>query len=148
MVNRSLRALLIFSAFTLSACVGPVRSFETFEGKAAGTADTILSSVQTAKLAADLTASGKASGPYVSVVVADAEQGAESARAAFDSIQPPDQTSDELRGRADALFARAISTISMMRIAARREDVATIQRLGRALQQFTAPLERLAGSGG
>src|SRR5207237_10558685 len=45
MVNRSLRALLIFSAFTLSACVGPVLSFETFEGKAAGTADPIFSSL-------------------------------------------------------------------------------------------------------
>jgi hypothetical protein len=143
LLARSLKALLIPLLLVETGCVGPARSFTTYESKAAQAADTILSSVESARLAAELSASLRAPGPYVAVLASNAEEDADSARASFDSIQPPDRSSDELRARADATFARAISTISLMRIAARREDLSTLRRLRSSLQRIIGPLDRI-----
>jgi hypothetical protein len=135
-------------ACALTACVGPARSFDTFQAKAAQTAGAVLSSVQSARTAAQLSSTRKAPDPYLSVVISNAEEDAGSAISSFETIQPPDHASDQLRARAESLFSRAVSAISQMRIAARREDAGAVQRLGDSLGQLTEPLQSISNLSG
>ena len=47
----------------LCSCVGPVRSFDAYEGKAADTADSVASAVETARLAVEIADQGRAFAP-------------------------------------------------------------------------------------
>jgi hypothetical protein len=86
--------------------------------------------------------------PYLSVTIAEAEDDATSIQGAFDSIQPPDQRSDQLRDELDALLSSAVSTISEMRIAARRADFAAAERMARSLSDISDRLDAFARAHG
>jgi hypothetical protein len=121
---------------TLAGCVGPARTFHAFEEKAARTAEAAGSAVETALLAAGAAHEARAFGPYLSVMLSEAEKDASSAQATFDSIQPPNTASDELRAQLDELLAKAVGILSELRIKARRGELA-------ALAAVAAPLEDL-----
>jgi hypothetical protein len=125
------------AAFLLVGCVGPARTFSAYQGKAASAADEMSSAVATALLAVRVAVADHAFLPYVSVTIADAERDAAGIQGAFDSIQPPDRQSDVVRRELDDLFGAAVDTISNLRIAARRGEVAT-------LVQLAAPLDHLS----
>ena len=57
----------------------------------------MLSSVQTARLAARVGHAGDAFGPYVSVLLSESDAAIGGAQAVFDSVQPPDAHSDAVR---------------------------------------------------
>jgi hypothetical protein len=125
----------------LAACVGPARSFGAYEGKAGATANDMLSAVQTVRLAADTAARHRAFGPYLSVVINDAERDASAIQGAFDSIQPPDGSSDRLRRELDSLLAQAVSTIADLRIAVRRGELDRLAVIAEPLRSLAGRLD-------
>ena len=133
-MRRSWVALLVL----VGACTGPVRSTAVYESKAGQTAKTVASAAQTALLATDAARGDKAYGRYLAQVLAEAEEDATAAQGTFDGIQPPDRQADRLRARLDDLLTTATSTLSDLRIAARRGCLAELPGLA-------APLRKAAG---
>lgn len=138
------RLPLYVAAVFLAGCVGPARTFDAYEGKAAATADEMRSAVATASLAVRVARTGHGFPPYVSVVIADAERDATGVQGAFDSIQPPDHRSDELRSQLDDLLDPAVAAISDLRIAARRGDVASLIQMAASLEKLSDQLDAFA----
>ena len=148
-MQRIARAWLIVVLLALvlvaSACVQPVtpaRTFDDYEHKAKDTAESALSSVQTARLAARVGARGDAFGPYVSVILSESETGAAHASSVFGGIQPPDEHADRLRSRLTRLLNRADGDLARLRIAARRGELDRLQRLAQPLGPLSRRLER------
>jgi hypothetical protein len=121
--------------------VSPSRTFDAYEHKAKHTAEVVRSSVQTARLTARLASRGDTFGPYTSVILSDAEDGAAHAHAVFDSIQPPDAHSDRLRKELGQLLDRADEGLSTLRIAARRGELGRLRSLARPLGRLSRRLD-------
>jgi hypothetical protein len=128
----------------LAGCTGPVRSFTVYESKAGRTAQAAVSAVQTALLATDAAAAGKAYGRYLSQVLTDAEEDATSAQGTFDGIQPPDDRADRLHGQLDDLLTKAVGGLADLRIAARRGRLAELPAIARPLQKLADQLDAFA----
>ena len=127
------------------ACVQPVtpaRTFDDYEHKAKDTAESTLSSVETARLAARVASRGDAFGPYVSVVLSESERGAAHASSVFGSVQPPDDHADRLRARLTPMLNRSEDHLAQLRIAARRGELDRLRRLARPLGPLSSRLER------
>lgn len=146
-MSRGVRWLaLAAAAGILAGCtriVGPVRTAEDYELKAASTAEAVLSGVRTAELVADAADRGRAFASYVAVALDDAEGEASGAAATFSSLQPPGPSSDRLRDELDELTREATDTLATLRITARRGDLdqlaaqaAPLEDLGDRLEAF------------
>jgi hypothetical protein len=120
----------------------PARTLDAFELKARGTAKSALSSVETARLAARVATDGDAFGPYVSVLLSEAETGAGRAHETFLGIQPPDRRADLLRDRLDTLLSRADDRLAALRISARRGELERLERMARPLRSISRELNR------
>jgi hypothetical protein len=142
-IVRGVAAALMVS---IVACVGPARDFPTYEGKAKESAKAALSAVETARVSVLLSSRGDVFGPYVSVLLTEAEEDAGSVQATFDSIQPPDARSDALKRELDRLLARAVTSLTELRIASRRVDVDALSHLGRPLSGIAAELEQFVAA--
>ena len=118
----------------------PARTADDFRHKAKDTAESVLSSVQTARLAARAGTNGDAFGPYVSVVLSESEVGADRAQSSFESIQPPDHFSDLTRAHLSALMQRSGDVLSQLRITARRGELDRLQRQAQPLRRLTHQL--------
>lgn len=123
------------------ACVAPARTSAAYEGKAVSTAETALSAVSTVRLATRLAAAGDAFGPYVATAIADAESDARSAQGLFDSVQPPDASSERLRVELDAILTDATEAITGLRVRARWTDLAALESAGHRLTDLVDRLE-------
>jgi hypothetical protein len=117
----------------LCSCVGPVRSFDAYEGKAADTADSVASAAETARLAVEAAAQGRAFAPDLAVLLAEAERDARGSFDIFASIQPPDPRSARLRTQLLDLIQRAETVLSDLRIAVRWGDLDRLPDIGRPL---------------
>jgi hypothetical protein len=107
---RNVGLALVVLAVAGAGCIRtitPARTFDAYEHKAKNTAESVLSSVQTARLGARAASDGDAFGPHVSVLLSEAEVDASKAHATFDTIQPPDDHGDALRDRLGRLLNRA-----------------------------------------
>jgi len=133
-------ASVLLLAAALPSCVAPARSFGAYEGKAVTTAEDALSAVETARLAVAASAKHNVFAPYLSVVLGDAEDAASSVQGTFDSVQPPDARSDEVRKDLDDRLQSAVSVLSDLRIAVRRGEV---DRLPSRLDDLTKAAEAL-----
>ncbi|GAA2581118.1 hypothetical protein SMC26_21190 [Actinomadura fulvescens] len=129
----------------LSGCAGPSRTDADFTAKAANTAEAALSSVRTARIAAEAAAKGKAPSRYLPVVFSDQETALTSVQSTFDSVQPPSSAADGVRDRLDELLVAAIDQVARLRIESRRggfmPDRRTLDGLtavGDALDRFAA----------
>jgi hypothetical protein len=100
--------------------------------------------VETARFVALVASEGKALSPSVAVALTDAEQDASAIQGAFGSIQPPNPQADELRDQLDELLSQAAAAISEMRVAARRDRLADLQRMAQPLGSLSDRLERFA----
>jgi len=122
----------------LSGCVshpiGPARTFGKYEGKAATTAKSALSNVETVRLAAEIADRDDSTSPYTSVVVSGAEEAIDGLSGTFESIQPPGDKADQLRDELSGLLSDALDHTAAVRIAARRGTL-------RGLGQVAAPLD-------
>jgi hypothetical protein len=122
--------------------VGPARTFSAFEGKATTTAESALSRVETARLAADAAGDGNAFGSYVSVLISDQEDALSGLQGTFGSIQPPDARSDALRTQLNGLLGEALDHVSRVRIAARRGELDRLPALATPLRNDALMLQR------
>src|SRR4051794_6315579 len=126
-----------------TACVGPSRTDEDFELKAANTAEAVASAVATALLAADGAGDGKLSGNYVSVILGEAETDASAAQATFESYQPPSAAADQLRNDVDDLVSDAVDGLTALRITARRGQLDRLPTIAKQLKPVATALEQV-----
>jgi hypothetical protein len=141
-----MKRLVCWVVVALTACVGPARTDSSYEGKAVETAKTVVSAVETARLAARAAARGQATGQYLSIVLGEAEDEAGAAASAFDSIQPPSKRSENLHGRLSEVVTAAIDVLRELRIAARRSQIAALQPIAEKLAGPAASLHRFVES--
>ncbi len=120
----------------------PARTFDAFELKAKDTAESALSSVETARLVAHAGTDGKGFGPYVSVMLSEAETALGRAQTTFAGYQPPDDHADHVRSRLDGLLGDASDHVADLRIAARRGELERLDRLAKPLRSVAAQLRR------
>lgn len=139
--------LTLLVACGAAGCVGPARTDAAYRGKAATSAKDARSAVETAQLAVDAARRKKALGPYLSVLLSSAEEGASSVQATFDSIQPPDSRADDLRDRVDDALQRAVSTLADLRIAARRGEIDQLASKAAPLADISRDLDQLSQAG-
>ena len=118
----------------------PARTRDDYAHKAKDTAESVLSSVQTARLAARAGTDGDAFGPYVSVMLSESEDAAAKAQGSFDRVQPPDRWSDATRDRLGRLLNRSNDALSRLRIAARRGELDSLARQAQVLQPLAKQL--------
>jgi hypothetical protein len=125
-----------------AGCVGPARTSTSYKKKAEHSASEARSAVETGRLAARAATRGKAFGPYLSVLLAGAERSASDVQTTFDSIQPPDSRSDQLRQQLDDLLTAAVSGLSELRIAARRGELDELAGKAEPLADLSARLDQ------
>jgi hypothetical protein len=117
-----------------TACAGPSRTRHDYELKAANTAEAVVSAIGTAQVGVQAAREDRASGPFLSVLLREAADDATAAQATFDSRQPPDSASDDLRDELDKLIDDAVSTLVELRTAVRRGEVGELAKIGEPLQ--------------
>jgi hypothetical protein len=127
-------------------CVGSSQGEADYQHKAVATTEHVRSSVRTVELAVQTAAEGDDYGPYLSRVISQAEDDASSAANAFDTIQPPGETSDEVRDQVDELTQQALDVLSKARIAIRRGDVGGLVQLSSDLTAAGDQLEQFGES--
>ena len=121
--------------------MSPARTRDDYAHKAKDTAESVLSSVQTARLAANAGTDGDAFGPYVSVMLSESEDAAEKAQGSFNRVQPPDHWSDATRERLGRLLDRSNEGLSRLRITARRGELGRLARQAEALRPVAKQLQ-------
>jgi hypothetical protein len=134
---------------TTAACtqvVGPARTSRDYELKAATTADSVRSSVQTARMLLEFGRRDDAFAAYLATMASESEDGASAATGTFSGIQPPDARSDRLRRRLLALLDPANEHLETVRIRARRTELGQPDpRLERALARDARRLDAFSG---
>jgi hypothetical protein len=119
----------------------PARTADDYRHKAKDTAESVLSSVQTARLAARAGTRGDAFGPYVSVLMSESEDAVTKAQGSFDRVQPPDAWSDRTRARLGRLLNRSNDLVSRLRVSARRGELGRLEAQARPLRPLAKRLE-------
>ncbi|MET0627519.1 MAG: hypothetical protein ABW033_03575 [Acidimicrobiia bacterium] len=126
----------------------PARTFDAYELKAKDTAESVLSSVQTARLVSHAATGGRAFGPYVSVMLSESETAIGEASSTFAGLQPPDDRAGGLRDELTRLVGRGEELVSQLRISARRGELSVLQRQAKPLARVAAELERFTEAHG
>ncbi len=116
-------ALALVVVTAVAGCAGSSRSDEDYRHKAANTAEAAASAVSTARLAVEAAGKGRLTGPYVSVLLGEAETDLLAAQGTFESRQPPGETADAVRERLGTLLDDAADALAEVRIGARRGEV-------------------------
>jgi hypothetical protein len=106
----------------LSACVSSAPNDADYAKKAHKTVDTVAAAVGTVQLGITALRQDDAFDPYLSVLIGEAEDDASSARDTLDSVQPPGETSDQVRQQVHDVTDEALDLLGQARIAIRRED--------------------------
>ena len=136
----SVLATALIGAGCVSHPVGPARTMGKYEGKAATTAKSALSQVETLRLVAGIADRNKATAPYVSAVVSEAEDAIDGLAGTFGSIQPPNEAADGLRSELSELLSAALDHAAAVRIAARR---GTLRGLGKEAEPLAGDADAL-----
>jgi hypothetical protein len=137
-MRRTAHAVVLAAALLAGgACVphpvGPARTFAAYEGKARTTAASVLSAVQTVRLAAGAGSDDHGFGPYLSQVVSEQEDVVSGLQGTFGSIQPPDERADAVRHELDGLVSDALAHITEVRIAVRRGELRSLAAVAEPL---------------
>jgi hypothetical protein len=117
----------------------PPKGEDGYRERAAATAETLVSQVESARLWAVTEAEGKALTSTTLVGLEEAEEDAASAASQFEGYEPPDGV-DALRARLVALAGEASEVLSSMRIAAQRERWDEVLPLSRPLPGLSREL--------
>jgi polyhydroxyalkanoate synthesis regulator phasin len=144
---RRVCSVLLAAALTcaVNACAGPTTGAHDYRLKLANTAEALESSAQTVIMAGDLLDKGRAYQPYAANVISDAEDDATSVQETFDSRQPPDTASDQLRQQADNTIEDVVGAISDARIAARASELSDLTSALDQLRELLSDLQKLQG---
>lgn len=138
------RVTLLLLAVLAAGCVSPSRTDRDFELKAGNSAKAVSSSVATALLGVKAAKEHKATGPYLSVLLAGAEKDVLSVQGQFDSVQPPSNRADEMRSTLDDLLSQAAEVLGQLRITVRRGELDQLDSLATPLEPVLAELRKLA----
>lgn len=133
--------LVVFATRCLPHPVGPARTFGKYEGKATTTAESALSNVATVQLAARTASEGRAFGPYLSVLVSDAEEAISGLQGTFVSIQPPGSRADDLQRELDQLLSDGLDHVRDVRVAVRRGELSDLAQQAGPLEDDRQKLE-------
>jgi hypothetical protein len=127
------------SAATVSGCVahpvGSARNSGIYAAKATRSAESALSAVQTVRLVAGAASDGNVFGTYASVAVDGQEDLLTSIAGTFRSIQPPDETSRQLREELGGLLDNSVAHVAAVRIDIRSGRLATAADVAAPLSQ-------------
>jgi hypothetical protein len=137
----------ILTAVLTAACAGPTRTADDYRHKAAQTAREVGGALASGRLAAQQLLIGNATKAYADTVVSEAEQDARSAQTAFETRQPPDQSSRDLMKTVTDPVDQAASLLTDLRIAVRADDhdgTSSLQQQIDALLDQLQQLEQLA----
>ena len=138
-----LLAWMLVGAVVLSGCVGPARTTDRYVGKATRTANDAISALQTAALAVHTSERGSMLGPYLNVVLTQAESDFNSVQQTFDSIQPPDTgEADAIRVSLDKVLTEGSGVLGQLRILARRGEQARMVASARSIPGLVDELDR------
>jgi hypothetical protein len=135
--------VMIGLSLVLSACVGNAATTDAYRGKAHLSAKAASSALETALLAVQTSAKGNLLDSYLEVTLSQAEDDFGSVQQQFDSIQPPNTAeADRIHTRLDTLLTKGASTLSDLRIAARRDQqdlmIKTSQDIPPLVEKFDA----------
>ena len=119
-IPRWLAAALV--SVVASACVPTARTAGPYRAKAVNTAEAVHSAVASDLLVIEAVRDEHTTAPYVSVATSQAEDDASSSASTFLSIQPPDDTSSDVRDELSDLLDEAQSALADARIAGRAGD--------------------------
>ncbi|MFE0774272.1 hypothetical protein [Streptomyces sp. NPDC058861] len=133
---------MLVAVGTVAGCAGSSRTDEDYRRKAANTAETAASAVSTARLAVEAAGRGRLTGPYVSVLLGEAEGDLLAAQGTFESRQPPGEAADAVRERLGVLLDDAADVLAEVRIGARRGEV---RELGEHAGDLREAADRLEG---
>lgn len=137
--------MVLFLGLVATRCVphpiGPARTYGKYEEKARTTAKSALSNVATVRLAARMGSEDRAFGPYLSVLVSDAEEAIGGVQSTFDSTQPPDERGDDLRDEIDELLTDALDHVADVRVAVRRGELADLDQEAQPLDEDAEKLQ-------
>lgn len=131
----------LVASLSLCACVGPARTPSAFRLKVRGSAKAAASAVATSEFLADLVRHGRVFAPYASVVLDSADRDISAVQSTFESIQPPDDASDQLRSDFSQVLTNASDAVSSMRIASRRRDWPALLDAAKQLPALTVQFE-------
>ena len=141
-----MRAAAITALVTLlvTGCVSPSRTDRDYELKAGNSAKAVASSVATALLAVEAADTGKAFGPYLSVLLGGTEEDASSVQSQLDSVQPPSDRADLVHDRLDEQLSDALDVLRELRIMVRRGELDQLKTIAEPLHHTLAELRAMA----
>lgn len=136
-------AVAVVLALVVPACVGPSRTKEDYERKAANSAEAMVSVIESALMTADLAGDGRAPAPYVSLRLSESEDDAASIETAFGAAQPPDPHLDGLRMEILTAIGKASDVVEELRLASYRGELERLPEIARHLEDPLHHLRRL-----
>ncbi|HEX5984485.1 MAG TPA: hypothetical protein VFY69_09795 [Solirubrobacterales bacterium] len=138
----TLFAAIFVTAAALWYVTAPPKGVDGYRERAASTAETLVSQLETARLWAQSEEEGKALRTSVLVGFEETEEDAEAAASAFESYEPPDGVAD-LREELTSLAAEATEALAALRIAAQQERWEDVPELSRPLPELSEKLSAL-----
>jgi hypothetical protein len=138
------KRLAVLLLVLTTACVSPSRTDRDYELKAGNSAKAVASSVATALLGVQAAKEHRAPGPYLSVLLAGAEEDASSVQSQFDTVQPPSERADAIRKQLDDVLSAALDTLAELRITVRRGELDQLAEIAKPLEPVLEDLERLS----
>lgn len=138
---RALGALVVLGL--VAGCAGSSRTDEDYRRKAANTAEAAASAVNTALLGVRAAGKDRVTGPYISVLLGEAESDLLAVQSTFETRQPPSAKADAVRDRLGRVLTDAADALADVRIAARRGAVRSLPETAEALPAVAKRLEGL-----
>jgi hypothetical protein len=139
-----MRRVAVLLLVLTTACVSSSRTDRDYELKAGNSAKAVASSVATALLGVEAAVKHKAGGPYLSVLLARAEEDAASVDAQFGSVQPPSERADAIREELEEQLSAALDVLATLRIMVRRGELDQLEELAEPLRPVLERLRALA----
>lgn len=126
-------------AGSLAYITAPPKGVDGYRERAASTAETLVSQLETARLWAESEHEGKALTTSALVGFEETEKGAEAAASKFEGYEPPDGVA-ALRSELVALAGEATEALARLRIAAQQERWEEVAELSRPLPELAEKL--------
>ena len=139
----SIVSLALLAALA-AGCVGPARAEADYLQDMVNSANAVVSSLETARLAADAVAQRRSTAPYTSLQLSESETDVQSVITSFSSVQPPSPELDAARADLIASMEEAASLLGDLRIAAFRDDSRTLVRVAEGVPDVRDRLKAIA----
>lgn len=146
-MQRGLGSQLVCAVLTAAmtmACVGSARTEPDYLADMVNSSKAVVSSLETARLAADAVAQRRSTAPYTSLVMSESETDTDSVITSFSSVQPPSPELDAARAELITTMEEAASLLGDLRIAAFRDDSRTLVRIAKGIPDVRERLKAIA----